>query len=118
MQQMSIRPPLIPEAERHRRWLERLRQSRVETLIDDRPPESREPRASEGEPDRADRVEFYVYIACYPHNRATIHRELCHRRAVPKGERFGPFHTKEAALEQALRLNGVRGVHLCRRCKP
>jgi hypothetical protein len=155
---MLGKPPLIPEAERHRRWLERMDRRQAEASIDARPigfrkpivnsdpqvgdgsasqqpgyerrtqleatqlreepPTSRLLDLGDAEPDQASLVEFYVYIACYPHNRATIHKDQCHRRARQKGERLGPFPTQEAALNRATRLIGVRRVHLCKRCKP
>ena len=68
--------------------------------------------------DQSNDFEFYLYVACYPHHCATIHKGLCHRRAGQRGGRLGPFRTKEAALEQANSLRGVRSIHLCERCKP
>jgi hypothetical protein len=158
MFQMLGKPPLIPEAERHRRWLERMDRRQTEASIDARPidfrkaiarsnsrvaaesarhqlsyeppmhieqtqireepPTSRPLGLADAEPEQGPLVEYYVYIACYPHNRATIHKDQCHRRAKQKGERLGPFPTREAALHRAARLIGERRVHLCKRCKP
>jgi hypothetical protein len=111
-----MQTPVILEAQRHKRWFERLRQSPVEMRIDVQPI-GVEP-SSNVQRDQSNDFEFYLYVACYPHHCATIHKGLCHRRAGQRGQRLGPFPTKEAALEQANSLRGVRSIHLCERCKP
>jgi len=116
---MRANPPPISEAERHRRWLERQRPGQVEVTIEAPPPdEFHGVSLTDAENEQAFLVEFYVYVNPYPHNTARVHKGQCHRRVGQKGERFGPFPTKEAALEQATRFSSVRSVHLCKRCKP
>src|SRR5580704_16854109 len=107
---MRTKPPSISEAERHSRWLERRRLGQdVQSIV--APPND----IQDNPVDEVIVGQFYLHISPYPHNTATVHKGQCYHRAKQKGETHGPFPTKEAASERALRYGKVRSVHLCKR---
>jgi|SRR5580704_10744732 len=115
---MPPKPPPISDADRHRQWIEKRRESQAGVSVSAEQSELRGKPSAEVKPKQTRPVEFYVYINAYPHDTATLHKGQCSSRAHPKGVRLGPFTTKDKALARAAHLRKVRGVHLCRRCKP